>query len=52
MKDKLEAECHKPCVNEFKLYEKCVDRIKVKGSGACEPWSFDYIKCVDKCVRV
>jgi len=38
-------------VNEWKAYEKCAERIKAKGHGTCEPWSFDYIKCVDKCVR-
>ena len=51
IKEQLEKVCHKPCANEFKLYEKCVDRVKAKGSGQCEPWSFDYIHCVDKCVR-
>jgi len=50
-KAKIEADCHKPCGNEWKAYEACAARIKAKGDGTCEPWSFDYIKCVDKCVR-
>lgn len=39
-------------MNEWKLYEKCIPRIQAKGEGTCEPWYFDYIKCVDKCVRL
>jgi ubiquinol-cytochrome c reductase subunit 6 len=49
-KARIEKECHKPCEREWKEYEKCKERIKAKGEGSCEPWSFDYWKCVDKCV--
>lgn len=49
-KPKIEAECHKACTKEWAEYEKCKDRIKAKGTGSCEPWAFDYWKCIDKCV--
>lgn len=32
------------------LPQACIDRVANKGFGTCEPWFFDYISCVDKCV--
>ncbi len=49
-KPKVDASCHKSCLREFSEYEKCKERIKAKGTGSCEPWFFDYQKCIDKCV--
>ncbi len=46
----LRQECIKKCPVEVKNYEACKDRIKAKGSGDCEAWYFDMLKCVDKCV--
>jgi ubiquinol-cytochrome c reductase subunit 6 len=51
-KPQIEKECHKPCDKEWSQYEKCKERIKAKGEGTCEPWAFDYWKCIDKCVSV
>lgn len=50
MKPVAEADCHKPCKRQWAAYEKCKERIKEKGHGSCEPWAFDYWKCVDVCV--
>jgi len=30
--------------------QACVERITAKGAGECEPYYFDFLKCVDKCV--
>ncbi|CAN0284721.1 unnamed protein product, partial [Discosporangium mesarthrocarpum] len=30
--------------------QACAGRVNAKGFGTCEPWFFDYLKCVDKCV--
>ena len=34
----------------FCFEQACVERVTSKGFGTCEPWFFDYVKCVDKCV--
>jgi ubiquinol-cytochrome c reductase subunit 6 len=49
-KANIEKSCHKPCSKEWDLYEQCKERIEAKGTGSCEPWVFDYWKCIDKCV--
>ncbi len=49
-KPRIEKECHKPCTGAWREYEKCKDRIKAAGEGSCEPWAFDYWKCIDACV--
>jgi len=49
-KPKIEAACHKSCLKESSEIVKCEARIKAKGEGNCEPWTFDYIKCIDACV--
>lgn len=36
------------CKAPFAAYEACIERIKAKGHGECEPYYFDYLKCVDK----
>ena len=30
--------------------QECVERIRAKGEGECEPYYFDWLKCIDKCV--
>ncbi|RYG46705.1 hypothetical protein EON67_09255 [archaeon] len=50
-KPEIEQECHKPCTSAWANYEACKERIAAKGTGSCEPWAFDYWRCVDKCVR-
>lgn len=50
IKPQLEKECHSSCTQQWQEYEKCKERIKAKGEGSCEPWAFDYWKCIDKCV--
>lgn len=51
-KPELEAKCHEPCKPLFDLYTACAKRVEKAGDGTCEPWFFDYTKCVDKCVSV
>lgn len=52
-KPRIEKECHKPCERQWQEYEKCKERLKSgKTEGTCEPWAFDYWKCVDKCVSI
>ena len=46
----IEKACHPSCNKYFVEYEKCTERIAKKGEGSCEPWAFDYWKCIDKCV--
>jgi ubiquinol-cytochrome c reductase subunit 6 len=49
-KPRIEKECHKPCERQWAEYEKCKVRIAGNKDGLnCEPWTFDYWKCVDKC---
>lgn len=50
-KPKIEEACHKPCLAPWSAYEKCIERVTAKPGGTCEPWAFDYWKCIDKCVR-
>jgi ubiquinol-cytochrome c reductase subunit 6 len=50
VKPKLEEKCHKPCKKQWTEIEKCQERVKAKGHGSCEPWNFDYWKCIDACV--
>lgn len=45
----LTEACKPKCKSQLASYESCVDRIKKKGHGECEPWFFDYMKCIDKC---
>ena len=51
-KAQIEKDCHPACLKQWGEYEKCKERIAQKGSGSCEPWAFDYWKCVDKCVSI
>lgn len=44
--------CEPKCANYFQKYEECVERIKAKGVGACDGQYFDFLHCIDKCVRV
>lgn len=49
-KARFEKDCHKPCEKQHNEYEKCKVRIQGNTEGLnCEPWKFDYWKCVDKC---
>ena len=49
-KPALEAKCHAPCKPLHDLVTACADRVAKAGTGTCEPWFYDYVKCVDKCV--
>jgi hypothetical protein len=31
-------------------FQACAKRIAVSKEGDCEPWYFDYLKCLDNCV--
>lgn len=45
------AEACKPkCKPFLEKYNACAERIAKKGEGDCEPWYFDYLHCIDKCV--
>lgn len=44
--------CEPKCTAYFQKYEECVERIKAKGVGACDGQYFDFLHCVDKCVRL
>jgi ubiquinol-cytochrome c reductase subunit 6 len=48
----IEKACHPACTKPWADYESCKKRIADKGTGSCEPWAFDYWKCIDKCVSV
>jgi ubiquinol-cytochrome c reductase subunit 6 len=47
--DAIKDECRSSCPDAVKEYNACVERITAKGSGECEPYYFDLIKCIDKC---
>ena len=49
-KPAIDKACHPACLKAWGEYEKCQARIAAKGAGTCEPWAFDYWKCIDKCV--
>lgn len=49
-KPALEKKCKEPCTPLWDLYLKCETRVAKSKEGTCEPWFFDYTKCVDKCV--
>jgi len=36
-------------VEVYAKYEACKARIEKTKEGDCEPWYFDYWKCIDKC---
>ena len=46
----LREQCASKCAPQTALYDKCVERIELKGEGDCEAWYFDKLHCVDKCV--
>lgn len=43
--------CEPKCQAMKTEYEACLERVKAKGHGACEGQYFDYLLCIDKCVR-
>lgn len=43
--------CKPKCADYFQKYEECVARVAAKGVGACDGQYFDYLHCIDKCVR-
>ena len=46
----LTAACEPKCTGPMAAYEACKERIAKKPElGDCEPWYFDYLKCIDKC---
>lgn len=42
--------CKPHCTKFWDNYKACAARIEKKGEGECEPWYFDYLHCIDKCV--
>ncbi len=50
-KASIEQACHPACTKQWTNYEKCKERIEGKAGATCEPWAFDYWRCIDKCVR-
>lgn len=46
---KLTEACKPKCVEVYAKYEACKARIEKTKEGDCEPWYFDYWKCIDKC---
>ena len=42
--------CKPKCTAFYDKYQACAARIEKKGEGDCEPWYFDWVHCVDKCV--
>lgn len=44
--------CKPKCADYFQKYEACVARVAAKGVGACDGQYFDYLHCIDKCVRL
>ena len=46
----IEKVCHSACSQPWSSTQKCKERIAAKGAGSCEPWAFEYWKCMDKCV--
>lgn len=44
--------CKPKCADYFTKYEECVARVTAKGVGACDGQYFDYLHCIDKCVRL
>ncbi|KAK9219930.1 hypothetical protein WN943_008577 [Citrus x changshan-huyou] len=50
----LEEACKPKCVKSLIEYEACVKRIEADDTGSkhCTGQYFDYLSCVDKCVRI
>ncbi|KAF1779605.1 Ubiquinol-cytochrome C reductase hinge domain [Phytophthora cactorum] len=44
--------CEPKCEQSFNAYQACLDRVKAKGVGACDGQYFDFLHCIDKCVRL
>ncbi|KAJ1451622.1 ubiquinol-cytochrome C reductase hinge domain-containing protein [Pelagophyceae sp. CCMP2097] len=45
----LKKDCEPKCVPAYNAYKACLERIKAKGGGDCEPYYFDWLSCIDKC---
>jgi ubiquinol-cytochrome c reductase subunit 6 len=43
--------CEPKCEQSFGAYQACLDRVKAKGVGACDGQYFDFLHCIDQCVR-
>ncbi|KUF86078.1 Cytochrome b-c1 complex subunit 6 [Phytophthora nicotianae] len=43
--------CEPKCEQSFNAYQACLDRVKAKGVGSCDGQYFDFLHCIDKCVR-
>lgn len=46
---KIREDCEPKCASCFAAYLACKQRIEAKGAGDCEPYYFDWLKCIDKC---
>lgn len=47
----IRENCKPKCADYFQKYEACVARVNEKGVGACDGQYFDFLHCIDKCVR-
>lgn len=43
--------CEPKCEQSFSAYRACLDRVKAKGVGSCDGQYFDFLHCIDECVR-
>ncbi|RLN20894.1 hypothetical protein BBJ28_00025172 [Nothophytophthora sp. Chile5] len=44
--------CEPKCTQSYAAYQSCLERVAAKGVGACDGQYFDFLHCIDKCVRV
>jgi hypothetical protein len=49
-KDEIDKHCHSHCIQEWKEYEGCAERIKLLPDAHCHSWYTDYRGCVAHCV--
>ena len=47
----IRSACADKCVSSKTAYDNCLSRVASKGFGACEGQYFDFLKCIDHCVR-
>lgn len=45
----IRQDCEPKCATFMEEYKACLERVQVKGHGACEGQYFDFLQCVDKC---
>lgn len=48
----VEEQCKPQCAKLFSVYTECAERVEQKGEGDCTGQYFDFLRCMDKCVRL